>query len=84
MIPILLIIMIYFGVLGMTGTIVVFGILALNCGIMIATRTNSCIHDVFAVTVVVDLPSQMIFETEAELIHYKEAYAAEKANRAAY
>lgn len=84
MIPVLMIIMSVLGITGFTGTLVAFGILALNCGIMIASRTNSCIHDVFAVTVVIDLPSQMIFDTQEDLIRYKEEYAADMANRASY
>ncbi len=84
MIPVLLIIMIFFNTIGFTGVIVIFAILAFNCGLMIATRTNSCIHDVFAVTVVVDLPSQMIFDSHEDLIRYKEEYAAEKAARSQY
>ncbi len=84
MIPVLLIIMIFFNTIGFTGIIVIFAIFAFNCGLMIATRTNSCIHDVFAVTVVVDLPSQMIFDTPEDLMRYKEEYAAEKAARSQY
>ncbi len=84
MIPVLLLIMSFLGVIGFTGPLVVFAILALNCGILIASRTNSCIHDVFAVTVVIDLPSQMIFDTQEDLIRYKEEYAADMARRAQY
>ena len=85
MIPVLLIIMFFFNIIDLLPVVIVIaGIFLLNLGIMIATRTNSCIHDVFAITVVVDFPSQMIFDTEADLIHYKEKRAAEKADSTAY
>jgi hypothetical protein len=52
--------------------------------LMIKTQTNSAIHDVLAKTVVIDVASQMIFESEEDLIAYKEKAHAEKAARQAY
>ena len=51
---------------------------------MIASKTNSAIHDKLASTVTVDLASQMIFDTQEELIKFKEQKAQEAASRAEY
>lgn len=84
MIPVLILIMIYFGSIGLTGTIVL-GLIALTQLILIiATHTNSLIHDVLASTVVVDIASQMIFETREDLIAYKQKLHAEKVARESY
>jgi predicted acyltransferase len=52
-------------------TAVLFLILVLQIGIMAATSTNSAIHDCLASTVVVDMATQMIFDTEEELLAFK-------------
>ena len=79
MAPILLLMMIYFGALGIVGTITIIGIFILQIAVMIVTQTNSCIHDLLSDTVVVDMASQQIFDTQEELIAYQEAQAAAKA-----
>ncbi len=83
MFPMLILTMIYFNVLGTIGltTLCLMGILQL--GVMIATQTNSAIHDLVADTVVVDFASQMIFDTEAQLIAFKEEEARAAAEREA-
>ncbi|MBO7335457.1 MAG: RDD family protein [Lachnospiraceae bacterium] len=78
MIPALIITMILFGQLGTTGIVILVLIALLELIVMIATRTNSMIHDLVAGTVVIDFPSQMIFETKEEMIKYKEKQAEEK------
>ena len=84
MIPVLIIIMIYFGSIGLTGTIVL-GLIALTQLILIiATHTNSLIHDTLASTVVVDIASQMIFDTREDLIAYKQKLHAEKVAQESY
>lgn len=84
MIPALIIIMIYWGTIGIVGPIVLFMIAAVQLVLMITTRTNSPIHDLLADTVVIDLPSQMIFDTRENLIAYKERVHAEMAARQSY
>ncbi len=84
MVPVLLIILILFFGFGYIGLIVIGLILLLQVVLLIVTKTNSLIHDVLANTVVVDMASQKIFESEAELIAYKEQRQAEKAARQAY
>ena len=84
MIPVLIIIMIMFETIGLMGTIIIGLILLLQIILMIVTRTNSTIHDVLAKTVVVDLSSQMIFDSEEALVEYKKKAHAEQAARQTY
>ena len=84
MIPIFIIMMIFFGSVGIEGTIILGLILLVQVVLMIKTQTNSAIHDILAKTVVIDVASQMIFDSEADLIAYKEKTHAEKAARQAY
>ena len=77
MVPIILVLLIYFGILGIVGTITIGLILLLDCAVMIATRTNSSIHDLLSDTVVVDMASQQIFDSEEALKAYEEALRAE-------
>lgn len=84
MVPLLLVMMLMFGIVGITGTMIIGLILLVQVILLITTQTNSMIHDVLAKTVVVDIASQMIFENEQELIAYKEKVQAEKAARQTY
>ena len=84
MIPVLICIMIFFNSIGVVGILIIGLILLLQIILLIATKTNSAIHDVLAKTVVIDLASQMIFEDEEALVEYKKKVYAEKANREAY
>lgn len=84
MLPVLLIMMTLFGVMGGIALIVVLLLLILQIVVMIISKTNSAIHDLLAVTVAVDLESQRIFESEAALMEYKQRIAAEKAAEAPY
>ena len=78
MIPVLVCIMIFFNMIGIVGIFILGLILLLQIILMISTHTNSCIHDVLAKTVAVDMHSQLIFETEEELIAYRNKVHAEK------
>ena len=84
MIPVLIFVMIYFNQIGVVGAAVLLLILLVQIGVMIATRTNSAIHDLLADTVVVDYASQMIFPDEEALLAAKKKAAAEKASRSVY
>lgn len=84
MVPVLIIIMLFFGTIGIFGLITLGLILLLQIILLITTKTNSAIHDVLAKTVTVDLASQMIFEDEEALVEYKKKVYAEKAAREAY
>jgi len=84
MLPVLLIMMMLFGVMGGIALVVVLLLLVLQLVVMVISKTNSAMHDLLAVTVTVDLESQRIFETEADLVAYKQRIAAEKAAEAPY
>jgi len=84
MIPVLICVMIFFNMIGIVGMLILGLILLLQIILIIATHTNSCIHDVLAKTVAVDMASQLIFETEEEMIAYKNKVHAEKVARQTY
>ncbi|MBP3422908.1 MAG: RDD family protein [Clostridia bacterium] len=72
MVPILMLLMLLFGALGSMALIVIGLILILQLIVMVMSSTNSSIHDLLSDTVVVDMSTQKIFESEEELIAYKE------------
>ncbi len=84
MIPVLIILMIYWGTMGVAGTLVLFVLTCAQLACVIFTRGNCAIHDLMAGTIVVDYASQTIFRTTEELIAYQKKVAAERANRAPY
>lgn len=84
MIPVYILLMLFWGTIGLTGTIILFGLLAVQCILLLVTRTNSLIHDLLAGTAVVDFSSQMIFRTTEDLIAYQKAVHAERAAREKY
>jgi len=84
MIPVLLCIMIYFGYAG-PGGLLVIGILILAQIILLAvTSTRATIHDKLAHTVVVDLASQLIFDTPEALLEYKKRTQKKQAQQSDY
>lgn len=84
MIPVLIILMIYWGTMGVMGTLVLAALLLTQLGCVLFTRTNSAIHDLMAGTVVVDYGSQTIFRTTEDLIAYQKKVAADRAARSPY
>lgn len=84
MIPVLIILMILWGTIGIVGPLVIAGILLLQLILLATSRTNSMIHDRLSDTVVVDMESQMIFDTEDDLIEYTKRLHAEKAAKQVY
>lgn len=83
MIPVLILMMIWFGVLGLAGTLVLLGIVLLQ-GILLIRRDRLTIHDALAATIAVDIGSQMIFPDRASMIAYKEKIHAQNAAKQAY
>ncbi len=84
MIPVLAVLMLLLGVGGVF-SLAIMGILLLAQIIsVIATKTNSAMHDLMAATVTVDMASQMIFDTPEELVAYKQKLQAEKAASSPY
>ena len=84
MIPVIILMMVFWGAIGVMGPIVLFAILAVEAAVMVGTKTNAMIHDLLAATVVVDYASQMIFDTREDLIRYKEKIHAEMAAKQEY
>jgi uncharacterized RDD family membrane protein YckC len=84
MVPVYILIMIVFGGIGMTGTVILAGIAILQLALVLTSRTNTAIHDLMAATVVVDVQSQMIFESAEELLAYKNKLHAQTAARDNY
>lgn len=84
MIPVLIILMIYWGTMGVMGTLVLAVLLFGQIGCVLFTRGNCAIHDLMAGTVVVDFASQTIFRTTEDLIAYQKRVAAERAARSPY
>lgn len=84
MIPVLIVMMIFLGSMGIVGVIVIGLIILLQLVLLIATSTNSAIHDLLAYTVEVDYASQKIFDSAEELIEYKKKLHAEEAAKKEY
>ena len=79
MFPLTLLFMTLFGSLGIVGLITIGLFAILQIFVMIYTKTNSCIHDLLTDSVVVDMASQQIFETQEERTEFDKAEAARKA-----
>lgn len=84
MIPATLVLMILFGMMDLTGVIVIGLIYLLELILVCATRTHSAIHDLFAGTVVIDMASQRIFDSNEEKLAYQKKLAAEIADKSTY
>ena len=84
LLPVLLIIMILFNVMDFVGLVVIVTLAILQIAVIIATKTNSAIHDLLSATVAVDMASQLIFDSPEELIAYKKRVHAEQAEKSPY
>ncbi len=84
MIPVLIILMIFWGVMGVVGPVVLLSLTIGQVVSVLVTKSNSAIHDLLAGTVVVDYASQMIFPTTEDLIEHQKRIAADRAARATY
>lgn len=84
MIPVMMLLMLYFGAIGLPGLLIGGGIVLVEFVLLVSTKEHSMIHDKLANTVTVDLASQMIFDTPEALMAYKQKVAAEKAAQQSY
>ena len=84
MIPVYVILMLFFQTGGIIGLVLITAVTLTQAGLLFFNRNKMLIHDQLASTVVVDLPSQMIFETTDDLIAYKNKLHAEEASRQEY
>lgn len=83
MIPVYILMMIFWNSMGLWGTLILLGLLVGQVVSLAVTRTNSALHDLLAGTVVVD-SSQKIFPTAEALIEFQKKVAAERAARQTY
>ena len=77
MFPILLIFLFLFGGLSWLAIVLFAALTILNVTLFFVTKNRTPIHDILAVTAVVDMKLQMIFESEEELIQKKTLQAKE-------
>lgn len=84
MIPVLIVLMLMFGLTNMIGTMIILAILGANLILLIVNRSRSVIHDLLADTAVVDMATQMIFDTQEDLVAYKTKLAQENAAKQSY
>ena len=84
MIPVYILLMIFFNSIGIISIAILGGILVGELLTLALSRTNNLIHDSIAVTVAVDMASQRIFETQDEKIEYIKRLHAEEASRQEY
>ena len=84
MVPICIVMMLFWGIVGLSGTLCLVVSVIAQALCLIISHNNSAIHDLLAGTAVVDITSQMIFQTTEDLITYKKQIAAEQAARQPY
>lgn len=82
--PMFVLIMMFFGIIGIIGPIVILGLLVLELIAVLATRTRSTIHDLVSDTCVVDMSTQMVFESEQALMEYKKKIHEEQVSSTPY
>lgn len=70
MIPLLLLIAVYFNFLGIVGILCAAALVLAQLLLALITRYHTPIHDKLACTVAVDMASQMIFDTPEERVAY--------------
>lgn len=82
MIPVLLVVALFFGIMGQEGLILCAAFLLAQIVIPVVTRNKTAIHDLLACTVAVDMSSQMIFDSPEEMEEYHAQIRADKASDA--
>ncbi len=84
MVPVLIVVCIMFNIMGIVGLIVLAALAVLQIVLVIATKTNSFIHDLLANTVVVDMATQMIFDNYDSLVDYKAEVSRQQSEQQNY
>ena len=84
MVPVLIVVCIMFNIMGIVGLIVLAALALLQIVLVIATKTNSFIHDLLANTVVVDMATQMIFDNYDSLVDYKAEVSRQQSEQQNY
>lgn len=81
MIPVYIVLLIYFNAMGILGTVVIGALLLVQMILLFGSRYHTAIHDKLSQTVTVDFASQMIFDSPEELLAYKKRIHAEEISR---
>ena len=84
MLPILILILLFFGQIGIFGTAILVILAVGQIAAIAVTDTNSALHDLLAGTVTVDISSQRIFKDSQALLDYQKKMYAEKADKQNY
>ena len=84
MIPVYILIMIFFNSIGLVAVVVLGALLVGQVLSMTLSRTGGLLHDTIAATVAVDMASQMIFDTPEQKLEYIKRLHAEDAARQEY
>jgi len=84
MVPVYILMMLFWGMMDMTGMLLLAGLVIAQVILLFAHRNNAQIHDLLAGTVVVDISSQKIFTSTQELIEYTKRIHADRAARKDY
>jgi len=84
MLPILILILLFFGQIGIIGTGILILLVIGQVAALAVTSTNSALHDLLAGTVTVDISSQRIFKDSQALLDYQKKMYAEKAEKQNY
>ncbi len=85
MLPVFAVILVMFANMALFGVVVIGAVAIAQIVCLIITRnTRQALHDLLSDTVTVDLASQLIFDTEEELIKYKEEQHAKMVERSPY
>ena len=84
MFPVALIMLVIYQQMGILALILVAALFLLQLVLLIATKNKTFIHDILANTVVVDIQSQMIFDSTQALISYKEELSKQESEKKEY
>lgn len=84
MLPILLVLAILWGVLDITGTLILIAIGLVQIILYCVTKNNAQIHDLLAGTVVIDIYSQRIFSNKEDMLAYVKQQEEERAQKRNY
>ena len=81
MIPIYILITIYFGTANIISLMILAALAIGQIICMVMSHTNALLHDTLASTVAVEMATQRIFSTKEELIEYTKKIHAERVSR---
>ena len=84
LVPALIIFMILTGAANIIVLIILVALPLAQIVFVLVTHERTLIHDIMGQTVVIDMASQLIFNTPEELLEYKQKVQEEKAQKASY